>query len=405
MRFLIYILFFVTPLVSISQSQKGVDEIFSDARELAFKGDRVKARELCRLILKQSPTYTDAQILLARTYAWDGAFDSAHFYIDPVLKENPEYFDALELAADVDLWNGNYSNALTIAQNALQVFTNDESFLFKKAKALNNLGRKKEAVDVLERLVALNPANRDAINYMQGIKNESHINRLGANYSLDIFSPSQREWHLAYLQYSRYTKLGTVVARVNYANRFAINDIQGEADAYLGTWKGSYIYLNAGISPGDVFPAYRTGAEIYQKLPKAFEASIGFRYLKFLPSNNIVLYTASVGKYVGNYWFSARTFLVPDKGKISQSYSITARKYLATSDDYIGVSAGLGYSPDDRIIVFDYYLKSYKLVVDYQKRLREHYLFSAGAGWFYEEYFQSQFRNRFNFNAGFSYIF
>ena len=77
--------------------------------------------------------------------------------------------------------------------------------------------------------------------------------------------------------------------------------------------------------------------------PKSFEASIGARYLDFNTST-VTIYTGSVGWYVKNYWISLRPYITPGPPGTSVSSVITVRRYFQDGDNYLGVSAGLGFS-------------------------------------------------------------
>src|SRR5580692_9393587 len=63
-------------------------------------------------------------------------------------------------------------------------------------------------------------------------------------------------------------------------------------------------------------------------------------------SDNVLLYTASVGKWWGNYWILGRTFINPDPiVGTSKSFQVSLRKYYADSDHFIGLRFGEGASP------------------------------------------------------------
>ena len=70
------------------------------------------------------------------------------------------------------------------------------------------------------------------------------------------------------------------------------------------------------------------------------------RYLDF-SSSGIDIYTATVGKYVGNYWISLRSYVTPDIEGTSVSGALSARRYFSDSEDYIGLKLSYGVSPDD----------------------------------------------------------
>ncbi|MHB8839082.1 MAG: YaiO family outer membrane beta-barrel protein [Gemmatimonadaceae bacterium] len=171
---------------------------------------------------------------------------------------------------------------------------------------------------------------------------------VAADVSYVTFSGSTDPWRLASVSLSRRTKAGSVIARVNYANRFATDGVQVEADAYPRVGKKTYLYLNAGYSGATVFPEWRFGGEAFVSLPSAWEASAGFRQLRF-GGAPVTLFTGAVGKYVGNYWFSLRPFLRSKEGGLSASAGLTARRYFEDGDHWVGATASYGSSPTDRI--------------------------------------------------------
>ena len=136
-----------------------------------------------------------------------------------------------------------------------------------------------------------------------------------------------RRLHIASLQYSRKTPFGSVVLSGNIADlhksgeAFLSKEIgkQIEIDLYPKITKWNYLYLSYGYSNSVLFPLHRVGFEIYQKLPKSFELSAGFRFLQFESTTltntdtlkNIMIFTGSLGKYYKNFWFSFRPFLNP----------------------------------------------------------------------------------------------
>lgn len=401
------LILFIMILFSASISAQNNDDLFKSAQAAAFNGERAKAREICTQIINSNPQYYDAYVLAGRTYSWDKQYDESRKLLLKVLELKPGYYDALDAMIDLSLWSDNYNDAIKYADIGLQKDPVDELFLFKKAKALYNLKDLKAAVVLLEKILSMNPSNTDAANLLQSIKDERKINKATVNYAIDIFDPHIPEWHMVYAQVGRRTKFGTVLARVNYANRFSTNGWQIEADAYPPIRKGTYLYMNAGYSEGNIFPYFRAGFEIYQKLPKSFESSLGFRYLDF-KTTNVLIYTAAIGKYWSDYWFSGRIYLTPSTHSFSNSYAFTIRRYFRTPDDYISLNLGYGYTPDERRMFFDsglFYLKSGKVSLDFQHRIFKDFLFSCGAGYTNEEWFTALYRDKYSFDIGLSYIF
>jgi len=222
---------------------------------------------------------------------------------------------------------------------------------------------------------------------------------------------------LAYVQLSRHTKvLGTVIARLNFANRFGKQGTQFEMDAYPSIRKGMYAYINAGYSKNSLFPLTRFGFELYQKLPKGFEISGGFRYLNFdsisalkFDSSAVIIFTGSIGKYYGNYWFSVRPYLTPGKQGLSKSVSLSIRKYFSRPENYLSLAMGTGYSPDNRLKELyqtgNYYLQSQSISIDCQQLISKRFLMVCGIAFANEENYPGIFRNRYSMNIGLNYIF
>ena len=83
---------------------------------------------------------------------------------------------------------------------------------------------------------------------------------------------------------------------------------------------------------------------MYKSLPKSFEASLGFRSLKYSEITNI--YTGSVGWYTGNSYWSFRSYVTPDNAGSSISGTINYRKYRKDANNYFSIDAGMGFSPE-----------------------------------------------------------
>ena len=392
------------------------DVLYKKARELAYNGSRAKSREICYAILKKDNNLYDVAVLLGRTYAWDKQYDSARAVLKRVIVSKPGYYDAIDALIDVEFWNDKYNDALNYANTGLSFHKNDEAYLLKKAKALSYLNRNDEAVDVINQLLLLNTTNKDALNLLESIKESKRLNTIAANYSVDAFKHSS-PWIYSYLQYSRRTKLlGSFITRLNYADRFSYSGFQLECDAYPTIRKGTYLYLNAGYANNQIYPLTRIGLEIYQKLPASFELSAGFRYLNFnnkllsaFDSTKVMIYTASLGKYYGNYWFSLRTYITPGAKAVSKSFNLIARRYFSNADNYLSLTLGTGYSPDDHKYAFVeptlYFLKSEKAYLEYQHKLSKRFMVNLGTGIAYEEFYPKLYRYRYSFSATIYYKF
>ena len=88
-----------------------VDVRLKLALRLAWAGDRTRARQQAKRVVRRAPQYWDAHLLLARLDAWQGQYLSAKKRLATVMAAQPDLKDGLLLAADVGLWSGDYGYA------------------------------------------------------------------------------------------------------------------------------------------------------------------------------------------------------------------------------------------------------------------------------------------------------
>jgi YaiO family outer membrane protein len=392
-------------------------QTFEEAKNLAFNGQRAKARAICRTILAKGYD-SDVATLMGRTYAWDKQYDSARVVLLEVLVKSPDNSDVLSALADVEYWNDRYPQALEYCNRILAKDPDNQSVQFQKARILNTADRYDEAALVLEKLLQKNSANSDALRLLEKVRLELIKNKITINYTYDYFDNAaykKEPWQLIYLQYSRKTSLGTVIGRVNYANRFGLNALQLEADAYPKIGENDYLYLNYGFSDMKIFPDHRGGFEWYHSFPRSFEGSIGGRLLHFQGSKGVIIYTGTFGKYFGNYWMSLRPFITPGDNGTSVSTYLLVRRYFSDPQNYIGLRVGVGSSPDERRLLLDgpnllAHLKSQSIKVDYNHIFSNRWILNTGLAYANEEYWSpSELRiktgNVYSFELGFAYLF
>ena len=76
------------------------------------------------------------------------------------------------------------------------------------------------------------------------------------------------------------------------------------------------------------------------------EVSLGMRYMQF-SDTQVNIFTGSLGMYSGNYYFSLRPYITPSGEKpLGISGYILGRKYFKDGENYFGVMAGFGFSPE-----------------------------------------------------------
>ena len=377
------------------------DELFADARSLAFSGKREEARKLCQIILERSPNYYDARLLMGRTYAWDGRYDLARNEIKLVVDAKPDYEDARDALIDVERWSGNLHDALQLCDTGLQKKPESQTLLYKKALVLESLHELKDATSIVNRLLTVNPAHPEGLTLRDRLRQSRQEYKVTLEYLYDAFDKTFDPWHQVSLSLSRQLPIGPVIGRVNVARHFGESAGQYEVDFYPRIRTGTYAYLNAGYSPNSIFPEFRFGGEIYQTLGRGFEGSFGLRHLRF-SGEGVTIYTGSVGKYYRNYWFSFRPYVTPSSIGASESFQGSVRRYFNDADNYVTVTVGSGSFPDElNTTFFTYRLKSAKVEVDGRFALGNGLFGGASFGWESEEIALNNRRQR--YSVGFKF--
>ncbi len=331
-----------------AQTSVSSDELFQQARTAAFdQKDYKNAIELSNQALTKSPDYADIHIFLGRVYAWSDKLDSARAQFKLVLAKHPDNDDASLAYGSLEYWNNNSPLALQLVNDGLKYHPKAKDLLLLKAKVQNDLKQYTDASTTIDTLLKTDPTNTEAHALDERVKDNAAKNKIGLSYDYIHFDKQfNAPWQLVSFEYGRQTDIGSIIAYVNYANRFNSDGVQYEVDAYPHISKTFYAYVSAGYSGNEgVFPKFRSGFSLYANLPASFEAEAGFRYLYF--TGDTWIYTASIGKYYKNFWFNFRTYLTPSNSSISQSYSFHARYYTGGADDYLSLGLGTGVSPDD----------------------------------------------------------
>ncbi len=345
------------------------DTAFEKARELAFDNQRKQAQDTLLFILTKYPDYHDIRSFLASTYSWDGEYKKARTEFSYILEKDAQRKTDWIAAINNELWSEKPFGALELAEKALKYFPEDGEILYLKASGQENANNPEEALSTIQLVLDQNPNDQKAVDYKNKLTNNLSYNAIGIKSSVDFYSETFDPMQYYSLNYSRQTKYGSIIGKMNFSRRFNDNGIQFEVDMYPKITKGLYAYMNLGFSNSYLYPDVRYGAELYKSLPKSFEISLGFRALKYETTTTI--YTGSVGWYTGNSYLSFRPYLTPGDNGTSKSGTFNYRKYRSDADNYFSVSLGMGFSPEidrfnfaeDENAIID--LKSQKFNVGY----------------------------------------
>lgn len=382
-----------------------VDELYEKARTVAFEdGNYDQARKLAYKALDQSPNYHGIRIFIARTFSWEGKYGEAREELHYVLKHDVDNRRAYLALADVENWSDHPEVALQTIEKGLKYHPENKELLLKKASALYNQEEYESSEEVYKTLLDLHPDSRDALDGLESVQLKQMKYSVTASYRYDYFTDVFDPWKFTDLGLSRQTPYGSIIGRVQYAQRFGSDGVQFNLDAYPSITDGLYAYVSGGYSDSGIYPKYRFGFSLYKSLPASFELEAGIRYLDFSTSKTDI-YTASVTKYSGSYLFTVRSYLVPSQQSTSNSFSGTIRRYFGDPNTYLSINGGYGsaqteiqFSQDVRT------LDSWSVSIDGQYPISDLFFIGGNAGYDSSQ-FQNFMRNRFSFKMFLSYRF
>ena len=342
-----YILAFLSVFQIFGQEKKyngNPDASFETARNLAFNKQRKQAQDTLLSILTKYSDYHEIRTFLATTYSWDAEYKKAATEFTAVLTKDPKNKTTWIAAINNELWGDLPFSALEMTITALKHFPNDAEILHLKASAQENTYNPLEALITVDYLLTQNPDDQKAKDFKISLNKILSQNTIGINSSVDFYSDVFDPMQYHAFKYGRQTKYGSIIGKVIFNRRFNENGLQYEVDLYPKILKGLYAYVNVGLSNSFLFPDVRFGAELYKSLPRSFEISLGFRTLQY--STTTTLYTGSLGWYYGNSYWSFRPYIAPGGAGTSNSGTISYRKYRSDADNYLGLTLGIGFSPE-----------------------------------------------------------
>lgn len=339
-------------LTAIAAMHAAADESLSHIRDLATSGHRPEALEFMKARLAGHADDSDFRLLYGTVLSWEGEYEEARRQLLMVLALNPSHSDALPAMINVELWSGHPESAEKLATFGLARRPDDTTLLFARVKTLRAQHREKEALLDLNRILKLEPHNRAAVEKKRSVRLDMSEWRASYSQTYEWFNEGPAAWRESEFSLKRAMRVGSVITRFSRAHRYSYASDQAAVEFYPKLRPGAYAFLQFGYSPdANLYPRYRLGADVYSGFGHGLglEASVGFRRLAF--TQNINIYTATLGKYYGDWLFTWRGFATPDVSGISKSASVGARRYIGGDGDYVGVRAGKGSSVFDSVRV------------------------------------------------------
>lgn len=156
-------------------------ERFTQVLQLQPKNDRVhyylgileaqnkNYAQAVNYFLKVSPKseyYRDARIRLAYAYSELDQLDHALKITQEAIKNKKDEPDLYELLGTLYVKKDQYDKALKAFDSGLDRFPNHEGLLFSKGVLLDKMDRFEESAKIMKQVIALNPENAEALNYL-----------------------------------------------------------------------------------------------------------------------------------------------------------------------------------------------------------------------------------------------
>jgi YaiO family outer membrane protein len=212
-------------------------------------------------------------------------------------------------------------------------------------------------------------------------------NAVKVEHEYEDFDDDTENWKLSSIDYShKFPTFGSVIVRVTEAERFGTQGTQYEIDMYPKIRKGLYGYLSVGVSGSSLFPERRYGAQIWKSLGNGYEGSIGVRYLAF--DDAVTVWTGSVGKYKGNYYYVLTPYVVDGDDGTSATGIFEIRRYFGDDpDDVFTFRIGYGNAPDvDTLLGIETTLDNFSIGIGRDWTIGRHFVVGGDIGYRDREY-------------------
>jgi YaiO family outer membrane protein len=335
------------------------DSLFFQAREVAFQDkDYVEAAAMLRQLLRQSPNFTDASVLLGRVLFWAGEPVEAEQLLRSIITKEPERADAWAALISGLLGLRRYDESLSLSRQALALHPEDVEILRQHAFSSAETGDFKEAVTLLDALLQQSPNDQQALWLRREFLRRSRQHRVSAGYARDFFQNS--DWdtpdRVSYdIGYEGFYRKATIGLSISFMEWLTLEDEQITLDAYPIINENMYGFLTLSKSTeGLLYPDYKAGASWFFTGFRELELELGLRYY-WLPEQNASLYTSSVTYYNQRYYGRIQLFAQNRGNESETSFQGTFRYYFDTTDpDYfVAVRLGQGIRGDEPNDAFD----------------------------------------------------
>lgn len=278
-------------------------------------------------------------------------------------------------------------------------------FMLKRAHALFSMLDYQTCVNTLDTMRKVDSTNKDANDLLTEAKIKLLKNTIQVGYLLNVFNAAPfGPWDYWWIQYTRNILHCPVSAKVTYGSIWGLpvgwrGGVQFELGAYPTITKTTSADASVAYSNNfAVFPQWQITADIIQKLPLGFEASIGGTYMHFIdvvdefltPPQDVWIIDPYIGYYFGidKWQLSYRPYFVYKKPTIYITHTAVLRHFFGNPDTWASLYGTYGTSPFVDYFQLNPIATKVEMVgIDYQTRLPHNWLIWPMVSYEYLDYY------------------
>ncbi|MCT4614277.1 MAG: YaiO family outer membrane beta-barrel protein [Marinifilaceae bacterium] len=414
----IYILFVTLSIGNYTYSQNNDKELVR-IRNLSENKQYGKSIFLCDSLLKVNPDNYSLNLLLAANYLWSKEFSKGDSTLDSMLKKYHNNIELYEFKLRSALWQSKYSYCLDLCDSLNDKNIKSRNLSLIKCRALYFIDKERYNSN-LKAHFEIYPTDTSVIKLYNIYLHKNILNSFGLEFNNSYANKRYEQYiHSVNMSYLHRFKNSSHELKLYSSDIVYEDENIGEKDIGLKFGLDNYLNLSAKFylnirydySSDIIFPKHFVISELYTKLFKSHELSLGYRAMYF--DNNdedelIHTYTSSVVKYYKNSRFEFRALVFNNDSNLSSSFWLKYRSYFRKTTDYIGLDIAYGYSPNYNIGYFSDYLQfdanSYYFILSYSKTLKNRFVFVVQPSYTSEEYARSKYKNMFSLNLKISYL-
>lgn len=266
------------------QRQPGDDDVRNElARTFSWNGEYDSALAMYARILQKNRNNFDARFGTSQVLAWIKDYPGAIREATELYLMFPRNIDLLLFLGKLHFWNGDYTQSLELYQRGIAVDDNNEESLIGKCMVLRQLGRSSEAFEEIRKTRDRFPRNA-AIEQLFEELTPRPRNQMFFRYQNEAFDVPDRTDHRTFqAQYYRtLNQTLTVYAELDAYRRFDRSDQSMGIGAYYTPDDRQSLYGYCLVSPDPTVTSSVDAALQYTRtLSGVFSGSIAYRLLNF----------------------------------------------------------------------------------------------------------------------------